>query len=132
MTSQISRQLWTLSLALLLACSGQSAAEDTMPSPQNPIGEVYLKGSDGWHSLGSLIDASWQYLTSKASVPPAARRAVVVSINRESTNELARITFGGGVGKQFWEVRVGLDGKVRDWISGSIGDLHRSSPPEEK
>lgn len=94
--------------------------------------DVYIKSSDGWHSLSSLVDIAWQHLASKTNVPASERKTVVISINRESTNELVRISFGGGIGKQFWEIRIGLDGKVQNLISGSSGDLHRSIGPERK
>lgn len=127
MIQRVSSWFWVLPLALLLAYWERSA-EDSKRSTQKPMGDIYLKGSRDWHSLSSLVDASWQYVVSKTSVPPSERSAVVVSINRESTNELARISFGGGVGRQFWEVRIGLDGKVQDYLSGSSGDFHRTLP----
>lgn len=73
------------------------------------------------------MDSSWRYLKSKTNVPNDQRDTFVVSINREDTNELASISFEGGLGKQFWEVSIGLDGVPRAYTNGIAVDVHHTS-----
>ncbi|MES3031683.1 MAG: hypothetical protein V4699_00360 [Patescibacteria group bacterium] len=109
---------------LVVALSG-SADEATKPT-HNRLDNVYLRNSDQWSSLDTIIDTAWMYLVSKTNVPPSARYKFVVMIDRADTNNLAVISFGGGVAQQFWEVRVGASGKAQSYITGLATDVHRA------
>lgn len=112
---------------LILGLLGNS--QEVAVRPDNcRLNAIYLKGNDRWYPLDGLIDTAWQYVTSKTNVPLNERRSFVVWIDREDTNQLSRISFGAGVGKQFWEVRIGLDGQPGAYTTGSTGDRHISRP----
>jgi len=112
---------------LILVLLGNS--QEVVVRPDNcRLNAIYLKGKDRWYPLDGLIDTAWQYVTSKTNVPLSERRSFVVWIDREDTNQLSRISFGAGVGQQFWEARIGLDGQPGAYITGSTGDRVISRP----
>lgn len=106
---------------LILSLLAESAKNAPMSAP-NRMDAVYVKGNGKWHPLDELIGVAWQYLTSKTNVPAPNREVFVVWIDRENTNQIARISFGGEIGKQFWEVRLGPKGQPEGYITGSAGD----------
>ena len=128
MNTRKTQLIWLLLVALLTAVFGGSAGESEQRT-QNRQDAVYLKGNGQWHSLEVLIDTAWQYLRFKTNVPPSERHRFVVLIDPTDTNNLARVSFGEGIGNRFWEVRIGFAGQAQGFITGSIGDIHRTLKP---
>jgi hypothetical protein len=103
-------------VGIALLCIGSGSGNRTATG--SPYGVVYLKAGDGWHPLEAIVDSAWQFLASRANPPSEARRMAAVWIDRDATNQLARVVFGGKVGSQFWEVDVGVGGKPVSFVTG--------------
>ena len=131
MRTELSRFLWALPLALLIVLLGRSADDSARPA-RNRLDAIYLKGRSQWHSLDALIDTAWDYLTSKTNVPAAERGTFVVWIDGSDTNQLVLVSFGAGIGKPFWEIKVGAGGQAQGYKTGSVADGHRTFGPKDK
>ncbi len=117
---------------VLALARSQTVGTSLGAGPTDSLANVYLRGAGEWQSLADLASSSWRYLESKTNLPKDMRDRLVISIDRQNTNELARISFGGELGKQFWEVVVALDGSPCSCTNGIVVDVHRTSGSSEK
>ncbi len=131
MRTTLPRVALVLVIGLLMVLLGRSA-DDSAKQARRSLKDVYLKDGKEWHSLDTLVDNAWRYLTSKTNVPPVEREVFVVWIDRSDTNHLISVTFGAGIGNQFWEVRIGPTGQAQSYITGSMVDSHRTFGPGDK
>jgi len=113
-TSRAVKLLAFVGIALLCIASGSG----NRTAAGSPCGVVYLKAGDGWRPLEEIVDGAWQFLVSRTNPPSEVRRTAVVWIDRDATNQLARVVFGGKVGSQFWEVDVGVGGRPVSFMTG--------------
>jgi hypothetical protein len=131
MKTTLRKFVWALPIALFVVLLGRSADNSTHQTCRC-LKAVYLKDGGQWHSLETVVDAAWEYLTSKTNVPAVERETFVVWIDRTETNQPTSIVFGAGIGKQFWEVRLGPTGQAQGYTTGSMANSHRTFGPRDK
>lgn len=131
MKTILRRSVWALPIALSVALLGRSADNSTQQTCRC-LKAIYLKDGDQWHSLKTVVDTAWEYLTSKTNVPAVERERFVVWIDRAETSQPTAIVFGAGIGKQFWEVHLGPTGQAKGYTTGLMANSHRTFGPRDR